>query len=158
MMIKNIAIVISIVLLLSITGCSSEEHGLGELGPTCLEDSNCEEGEVCSDEGECVNDCAQSNDNICADLLVGDEVDSCDSCNTCICNEDSEGNMYALCTEVGCGEVVEEEEKIAEEEFTNELEITEEEEHTDELENVICDQSFDITLDMIVQYEEKDVS
>ncbi len=46
--------------------------------------------------------CAQKDADICDGLSAGDEVPSCDACNSCTCNIDSEGNMYALCTEEGC--------------------------------------------------------
>ena len=41
--------------------------------------------------------CAQSDPDICQGLADGDSVPSCDSCNTCACNQG-----FAACTEIGC--------------------------------------------------------
>ena len=41
--------------------------------------------------------CGQEDSAICEGLPDGTEVQSCDSCNTCICQDD-----YAICTEIGC--------------------------------------------------------
>ena len=49
--------------------------------------------------------CAQnyySNFNICEGLTEGDEVPSCDDCNTCRCTLGSDGKLYPACTEIGC--------------------------------------------------------
>ena len=39
--------------MLVVSGCTNTQPGLGEIGPSCLEDQNCGDGYICVD-GECI--------------------------------------------------------------------------------------------------------